>query len=187
VFVQKDIQGLSQESSSEVDEWIKQARRLQEDIQKSKAVAFEIVKEHEEGLHLQAKIQDAKAKLELLHNETAFSKAVTSSLEETWSMDKDLNEAESALSAKKLIELAAKIEQLSFRAGRFPDSNAKVINENRISQLRSAVVEGLTSAATSMVEFQKAGGQQRVKVNPGNHGRYCTWEFRRKTNSWQSR
>ncbi len=153
-----------------MDEWITQARRLQEDIQRSKAVAQEIVKDHEKGQNLAARVQDAKAKLELLRNETSFNRAVTLSLEDTWSVDRDLNEAESSLTTGTLIELAANIEQLSIRAGRLTDSNAKEINGGRLSRIQEAVVDGLTTAANSMVEFQKNDGRQRVLVNHGNHG-----------------
>lgn len=169
--MQTDVRGLSQNSSSDVDEWITQARHLQEDIQRSKAVAREIVKEYEECRNLSSSVQDAKAKLELLQQETSFNQAVTLSLEDTWSLDRDLNEVESTLTSGRLLELVANIEQLSFRIGRLTDSNAKDINAGRVLRIREAVVEGLTAAASSMVDFQKVDGRQQVTVDHGNHGR----------------
>jgi protein transport protein DSL1/ZW10 len=170
-FAQTDIKGLSQNSSSDVDEWITQARHLQEDIQRSKAVAREIVKEYEEGHNLLSRVQDARAKLDLLQQETLFNQAVTLSLEDTWSLDRDLNEAESTLASGRLVELVADIEQLSLRIQRLANSNAKDINAGRVLRIREVVVEGLTAAATSMVGFPKADGCQRITVDHGNHGR----------------
>jgi protein transport protein DSL1/ZW10 len=171
--VQTDIRGLSQNSSSDVDEWIAQARRLQEDIERSKAVAREVVKEYEDGQNLSATVQDAKAKLALLQNETSFNRGVTLSLEETWSVDKDLNEAESTLTTGRLIELATNIKQLRIRTGRLPESNAKDINNARATRIYGAVVEGLSDAVNSMVEFQQVDKLQQVTVNHGNHG-WCS-------------
>jgi protein transport protein DSL1/ZW10 len=171
VFVQTDIQALSQNSSSDVDEWIAQARHLQEDIQRSKVVAREIVREYEEGHNLSSRVQDARAKLELLQQETLFNHAVTLSLENTWSLDRDLNEAESSLASGRLIELVADIGQLSVRTQRLADSNAKDINAGRVLRIREGVVEGLTAAASSMVAFPKVDGCQRITVDHGNHGR----------------
>jgi protein transport protein DSL1/ZW10 len=171
VFVQTDIQALSQNSSSDVDEWITQARHLQEDIQRSKVVAREIVREYEEGHNLSSRVQDARAKLELLQQETLFNHAVTLSLENTWSLDRDLNEAESSLASGRLIELVADIGQLSVRTQRLADSNAKDINAGRVLRIREGVVQGLTAAASSMVAFPKVDGRQRITVDHGNHGR----------------
>lgn len=85
-------------------------------------------------------------------------------------MDRDLNRAESILASGRSIELVAGIEQLSFRTERLPDSNAKEINNSRVLRLREAVVESLTAAASSMVELQKADGQQHLRVDHGTHG-----------------
>jgi protein transport protein DSL1/ZW10 len=171
VFVQTDIQALSQTSSSDVDGWITQARCLQEDIQRSKVVAREIVKEYEEGHNLLSRVQDARAKLELLQQETLFNHAVTRSLEDTWSLDIDLNQAESMLGSGRLVELGPYIERLSDWTQRLPDTNAKEINAGRVLRMREDVVEGLTAAASSMVAFPKVDGCQRIIIDHGNHGR----------------
>jgi hypothetical protein len=137
-------------------------------------VAREVVKEYEDGQNLSATVQDAKAKLALLQNETSFNRAVTLSLEEIWSVDKDLNEAESTLTTGRLIELATNIKRLSIRTGRLPDSNAKDINNARATRIHGAVAEGLSDTVNSMVEFQKVDKLQQVTVNHGNHGWYST-------------
>jgi protein transport protein DSL1/ZW10 len=170
-FAQTDIRALSQNCSSDVDEWITQARHLQENIQRSKVVAREIVKEYEGGHNLLSRVQDARAKLDLLQQETLFNQAVTLSLEDTWSLDRDLNEAESILANGRLVDLVADIEQLSIRIQRLAGSNAKDINAGRVLRIREVVVEGLTVAASSMVGFPKVDGCQIITVDHGNHGR----------------
>lgn len=64
----------------------------------------------------------------------------------------------------------AGIEQLSIRTERLADSNAKEINNSRVLRLREAVVESLTTAASSMVGLQKADGQQHLTVDHGTQG-----------------
>lgn len=153
-----------------MEEWITQAKRLQQDIVHSKAVAREIVKEYEEFRNLSARLRDAEAKVELLQNEISFNQAVTLSLEDSWSVDKDLTEAEAALAGSRLTELPTVIEKLSLRNERMPGSNAKKINGGRLMRIQQAVVEGLTAAAQSMVEYQRINGRQQVTVSQGYHG-----------------
>jgi protein transport protein DSL1/ZW10 len=171
---QTDIQRLSRKGSSDVDEWISKARRLQEDIDRSKTIAREVVRDYEEVRNLSASVHDAKARLELLQNETSFNHAITLSLEDTSSVDRYLNEAESTLAGGKLIELAANVEQLSSLTHRLIDSSAKDINLDRLLRIQNALVEGLTTALNSMVEFDKTDGQRRVTVNHGRHGQFTT-------------
>ena len=167
--LQTDIRGLSRKGSSDVDEWIAKARQLQEDISRSKIIAREIVRDFEAVRTLSASVQDAKAKLELLQNETAFNHAITISLENTLLVDRDLNEAETALAAGKLMELSAYIEQLLSLTHQLTDSNAKQINLGRLSQIRGALVEGLTASLNAMVDFDKSDSQRQLTVNRGLH------------------
>jgi hypothetical protein len=140
-------------------------------------VAREIVRDYEQVQNLSARAQDAKAKLELLQNEKPFNHAITSSLEDIWSVDKDLNEAESALAAGTFTEVATIMDWLSSRTKQLVGSHAKEINYDRLTRIRHAVVEGLTVATTSMIEFEKSERQQRVTVNYGKHGLWYAHEI----------
>lgn len=168
--LQTDIRNLSQKTSSDVDGWITKARQLQEDISHSRRIAQEIVRDYEEVRNSSARLQDAKAKLELLQEETSFNHSITSSLESLSSVDRDLNQAESTLAAGKLVELAAIIKQLSSVVLELPDGNAKEINLARFARIQDGLVERLAAALNTMVEFQKSSGQRRVMVNHTQHG-----------------
>lgn len=115
-------------------------------------------------------IQDEKAKVELLQKEVSFNRAIMSSLEDIWSLDRDLSNSESILTSGRTIELVADIEQLSFRAEQLADSNAKEINSSRVVRLRESIVESLSAAASSMIEMQKGDNRQRLRVDHGIHG-----------------
>jgi hypothetical protein len=182
--LQTKIQDLDHGSLSDVDKWIARARRLQEDIERSKAVAREIVRDYEAAHDLQARVRDANAKVELLQNETAFNHAVILSLEEIWSVDKALRDAESTMNAGQLFDLAANNKQLSHRVERLTDSNAKDVNLDRLSRLHDALLEGLTAATISMVEFHKIDGRQRVTINHGDHSQYCADGFYYMADKW---
>ena len=170
--MQTNIRNLSQKGSSDVDGWITKARQLQEDIGHSKVIAQEIVRDYEEVRNSSARVQDAKAKLELLQEETSFNHTVTLSLESILSVDRDLNQAESFLATGKLMNLAGNIGQLSSVTQRLTDSCAKDINLGRFARIQDALVECLTAALNAMVEFQKSNGQRRVRVNHGQHGQF---------------
>ena len=152
-----------------VDGWIIQARRLQEDIEHSKAVAREIVNGYEQCQNLSARVQDAEAKVKFLQKEISFNQAVTLSLQDSWSLDKDLNEVEATLVAGRLTELPAALEQLWSRNGQLTDSITKEMNGGRLLRIQDAVREGLKAAANSMVEYQRADGCQRITVDHNNH------------------
>lgn len=132
------------------------------------------MKEYEQCRILSASVQDAEAKVELLQNEISFNQAITLSLEDIWSVVKDLDEVEAAVVAGRLTELPATLEQLWFRNGRLTDSTAKEMNGGRLMRIQDVVMEGLTAAAHSMVEFVRADGRQRVTVDHQNHSGYCT-------------
>lgn len=169
--MQTDIRSLGESNSSDVDGWITQARQLQQDIEESKVIAREIVKNHEKGDTLSGRAQETKAKWEFLQSEISFNRAVSSSLGELESLDEALQVAETTLNTDNLIELAGNLKQLMVRTERLMESNAKQITRDRLLRLQDALVESLTAAAISMVEFSKTAGHQRVKVNRGNHGK----------------
>lgn len=145
---------------------------MQGDIDRSKIIAREIVRDYEALQNSSASVQDARAKLELLQNETSFNHAITLSLENTLQVDRDLNEGEATLAAGKLMELSAYIEQLSSVTHRLTDSNAKQINLDRLSRLQSTLVEGLTAALVAMIVFDRGASGRQVLVNHGQHGQY---------------
>jgi protein transport protein DSL1/ZW10 len=149
-----------------------QARQLQVDIERSKVIARDIVRDHEAGKGLSAAVRDADAKLRLLRGETLFNEAITSSLEEIWRTSQELDLAESTLAAGELLGLATTIPQLTMRVERLMKSNAKDINRDRLTRLQEAVVEDLKTATISMVDFHKVDGQPRVAVNHRTHGTY---------------
>lgn len=131
------------------------------------------MKDYEEGQTLLTQVQDAEAKWELLESETLFNQAITRSLEDILQADKALNETESTLDTGRVHEIAENIEQLTSRIENLTNSNAKEINRGRLLRIHEAAVEGLTTAAASMVVFTKTNGEQQVTVNHGNHGQ-CT-------------
>jgi protein transport protein DSL1/ZW10 len=169
--VQTDIRGLGQTNSSDVDEWVTRARQLQHDIEKSQAIAREIVKNHEDGNVLARTELEAKAKSELLQSEISFNQALESSLEELKALDIALGEAEKKIHSNSLVELAGNIGELFARTEHLTDGLAKDIVRGRLKRVQDALVEGLLVAAISMVDFDKASGQQQVTVNHGNHGK----------------
>lgn len=69
---QAEIYGISQEHGDDADTWIEQARALQRDIDKSRALANEVVREAEAEVGLQETIKDKEILRRTLHSDVVY-------------------------------------------------------------------------------------------------------------------
>ncbi|KAI5305385.1 ribosome biogenesis protein ytm1 [Ascosphaera pollenicola] len=72
-----ELSVLSHDSIFKVDGWIRQAKQLQEDIERSRNTARNIVSQYETGKKLQARAHDTSRKVELLQKEIALNEVLT--------------------------------------------------------------------------------------------------------------
>ena len=155
ICLQTEIRGLSSNSSSDVDEWIKHAKRLQEQIAESKTIARGIVEDYEKHQNLAAQEEDKKAKLKLLRHETLFNRTLITSLQDIAALNQSLNEVESGLDPERLLEYASQLAGLEARTKRLPECNARRLSHERLVAIREYITRGLVSKLKSMVRIGK--------------------------------
>lgn len=110
--LEEEIKRLSKTQASDVDDWIRQAKQVQQDIADCKVIAREIVQEHEKGCDLEATARDAQAKAQLLSGEIKFSTALQCEMEEIGSLNQTLIELESQVAEGSVVEAASGLNRL---------------------------------------------------------------------------
>ncbi|KAL2808114.1 hypothetical protein BJX63DRAFT_424877 [Aspergillus granulosus] len=141
--VEAEISLLSQENDFNVDDWISQAKQLHADLERSRLTAREIVKQHENTIPLQSKVEDAAAKVDLLEKEIVFNQAVMTTLEEVQAICRQLNSTRALCQDGKItdaIENLEAIEHAINQDGCFKHANARELLLEDVSSLRQDLV-----------------------------------------------
>lgn len=143
---------MSSKSSSDVDDWIRKAKSLQQDIEESKAVAREIVRDYEQHQELSAEAEEAQAKVHLLETEVLFNQALITSLGKIGAVHDSLETADSSdyelSNFGSLSDLSASIEEL-------PDSLAKDVHHARYLSMRRNWCQSLKEQLQSRIKIEK--------------------------------
>ena len=94
---QTSIRELSRISAPDIDGWISQAKQLQADIDSSETLAQEVVGLANEGHQVEAQVQDASGKLELLKGEVDFNEHLLGTLQQVYGIRTTLDTAQQAV------------------------------------------------------------------------------------------
>jgi centromere/kinetochore protein ZW10 len=108
--------------------------------------AREIVAQHEHTNPLQAKIEDAKAKVALVETEIAFNEAVAGTLEEVQRLCQQLESGRAALRDGQITTAIEQLESTDAAVGKdafFTNTNVMGILSGEVTQLRSEIIEAL--------------------------------------------
>ncbi|KAJ6030359.1 hypothetical protein N7499_012774 [Penicillium canescens] len=144
--VENEISSLSRENTFDADDWIIQAKQLHADIERSRLTAREIVAQHEHTNPLQAKVEDAKAKVALVETEIAFNEAVAGTLEEVQRLCQRLESGHAALGNGQITTAIEQLESTDAAVGKdsfFTNTNVMGILSGEVAQLRSEIIEAL--------------------------------------------
>ncbi|KAI9660874.1 MAG: ribosome biogenesis protein ytm1 [Trizodia sp. TS-e1964] len=160
------IREISRENASDINSWIAQAKRLQEDIAQSKATAKSIVQLAEEGEIHRIHHKDAHYKLDLLRAEAQFNNNLSENLENLRTIKETLNSAKLALSANRHSNSVTLIDQAERHIPLLqPLENTSIagILKEQAALLRSAVIENLSSLWASFLVVKKEESLVRIK------------------------
>ncbi|KAI5292738.1 hypothetical protein KEM52_006106 [Ascosphaera acerosa] len=100
-----ELSTINRTALPEVTAWIEQAKRLQEDIERSKSTARDIVSQHEVGQQLRAQADDASRKVGLLRGEVALNEALTAQLRVIKALRDRLAEVEGQVASESVPRL----------------------------------------------------------------------------------
>lgn len=141
-----EISYLSRENDFDADGWISQAKQLHADIERSRLTAREIVAQHESTNPLQAKVEDAAAKVGLIETEIAFNQAVTDTLEQVQRLSQQLDTGRALLQdgqAIGAIDILDSTEKAIREDNLFVNTTVFAILSENINDLRGEIVECL--------------------------------------------
>lgn len=147
---------MSRGISPDVDGWIRQANKVQTDIQASKTAAREIVVQHETHLTLQASVADAAQNVMLLEEELRFSTSLQSVLEEIKAISQKLTSIKALLVKEQVLQAHKQMKAVSQALRDFEDdrsSNAVRTLQARYRSIESDLKSMITEHIMKMNQF----------------------------------
>ena len=130
---------VSREAASDVDGWISQARKLQDDIKRSQDTAKEIVQHAEEGKANTLQMQDAASKVSLLHTEIAYNESLARVIEQLRDISTLLDSAQEAAVRGHVMYAIERLEDVGSALksmGPFESTRVVGVVKNKESQMR---------------------------------------------------
>ena len=167
---QAEISSLSRENDFDADGWISQAKQLHADIERSRVTAREIVAQHESTNPLQAKVEDAAAKVGLVETEIAFNQAVTDTLEEVQRLSQQLDAGRALLQEDQVtgaIDILESTEQAIKKDNLFANTTVLVILSENVNDLRGEIVEWLRSRWNDQLNIDEREAKLVLPENTG--------------------
>ena len=154
----------SRESASGVDEWIAQARKLHDEISRSRAIAREIVKEHETGKQLAATAQDARAKVQLLSQEIDYNTRISDTFEVLQQLNNECQSLQAKLSREDVSKAAEDWAALQGRLETIESTNAKKIMEEQVWGLHKTALTHVERQLDQLFVFSKEGNKSWAQI-----------------------
>ncbi|KAK5167266.1 hypothetical protein LTR04_000036 [Oleoguttula sp. CCFEE 6159] len=163
--VKSEIRSLSREVAPDVDGWIAQAKQLQADIARSTAIAQEIVRQADVGKNLQAHVDDASSKADLLENELAFNETLSTTLAHVQDIYALLEGAQDAAVGRTL-QAVEKLEAADIaiaHLGEFENTRAVGLLRNHASELKAAIIEDANESWNALVYVNPSARHITIK------------------------
>ena len=152
---QTDIRSLSKDVAPDVDGWIAQAKKLQADIERSKAAAREIVHQAETGKLLKEKAYDSSNKIRLLEKEVAFNESLAATLDLIKSSCRILDSADQAFATGDLRHALHEIRQCDESTAALSavqDTRAAGLLQTRCTRFKATLLDKTTTLAQSLIQ-----------------------------------
>ncbi|PSN60397.1 hypothetical protein BS50DRAFT_535887 [Corynespora cassiicola Philippines] len=149
-----EVRKISRDAASDVDGWIAQARKLQDDIKRSQETAKAIVQEAEAGSEKTARVQDAASKVSFLYSEIAYNESLVQVVERLQDISNLLESAQNAAVQGHVMHALERLEDADgafVQLGAFGNTRAVGVLKNRAGQLRSAIEKDTTEAWHALI------------------------------------
>ena len=157
---------VSREAASDVDGWISQARKLQDDIKRSQDTAKEIVQHAEAGKTNTAKVQDAASKASLLHTEIAYNESLARVIEQLRDVSTLLDSAQDAAVRGHVMYAIERLEDVdgAFKSlGPFGSTRVVGVLKSKESQMRKAIVETVAESWNALLEVDAVNNKVSLR------------------------
>ncbi|KAG9566702.1 hypothetical protein KCU77_g16722, partial [Aureobasidium melanogenum] len=166
--VKTDIRSLSKDIAPDVDGWIAQAKKLQADIEQSKATARDIVAQAEAGKALKEKTHDAGNKVRLLEKEVAFNESLATTLELIRSSCRILDNADQAYVNNHLrtaLDHLKQCDESIAALSAVQDTRAVGLLQTRSSRFKANFLDRTTTLAQSLIQCDIESRSVTIKHN----------------------
>jgi centromere/kinetochore protein ZW10 len=151
-----------------VDGWIAQAKKLQADIERSKATARDIVAQAEAGKALKEKTHDAGNKVQLLEKEVAFNQSLATTLELIRSSCRILDQADQAYTNndfRAALDYTKQCDNSIAALSTVQDTRAVGLLQTRSSRFKANFLDKTTDLAQSLLQCDIANRSVTIKGN----------------------
>ena len=166
MICQNEVRKVSRDAASDVDEWISQARKLQDDMKRSQETAKEILQHAEEGKANTARVQDAASKVGLLNNEIAYNESLARVIEQLRDISTLLDSAQDAAVRGHVMYAIERLEDVdgAFKSlGRFGNTRVVAVLKGKEAQMRKAIIDVLTDSWNGLLDVDAVNNKVSLK------------------------
>ncbi|KAI9887292.1 MAG: hypothetical protein M1823_000886 [Watsoniomyces obsoletus] len=166
VFIQAHIRSKGGDGLPEVEQWISEATRLNEDIQESEAASQDIARLEEEWRQLGEQAYDVASKYDLLRGEIAFNEALVNNLERLLKLKQDLDFVEETLVSEDAHSTAISLIKVEASIASVHDLEGTAVIgllRARSTELRKAFIEGLEKLWNDLIRFDHMGKRLHIE------------------------
>ncbi|KAH7033468.1 uncharacterized protein B0I36DRAFT_109508 [Microdochium trichocladiopsis] len=166
--LESEIHSINEETAPEVSQWAANAKSLEEDINRSRAMANDIVRRSEAPDVSGKTIREAEDKVSFLQQETAYNQQVRNALVSIKNVNEILDKVEIARDERRILDSLHLLESAWTALDRIPVSKScrvmKILNM-RAFELKSAVHDVFNHVWSTLVQVDAATGTASVSEN----------------------
>lgn len=164
--ISDEIRANSKDETGDVDKWISQAKRVQEDIARCKLESKRIVEEHQQVQALRERATDYQNKASLLETEIEFTDTLKRELDTVALASKSLRDVEKYLAQQDPCGAATKLQDLAVNApGNFKSRTSTIIQDLK-DELRLKTRVQLEARLNSQILVRREHQKGSVEVLP---------------------
>jgi centromere/kinetochore protein ZW10 len=164
--ISEEIKAASEDDAGDVDEWIAQAKRVQEDIARCKEESKRIVEEHQHVQALRDEATDYERKVELLEAEIDFTETLRRELDSANTATAALREVEDCLLEGNPSAAAAKIQELDKKTENTVRSRTSTILRDLRDELRLKARVQLQTKLSLQISVHRDQHEASITVRP---------------------
>ncbi|RYP05694.1 hypothetical protein DL764_003619 [Monosporascus ibericus] len=166
--LESEIHQINEETAPDVNQWLNNAKSLEDDINRSRSLANEIVRRSEAPDVSGRTIQEAEEKVDFLRRETSYNRQVNHALTSIKRVNGLLDQVEQARDERRILESLHLLEQAWTALDNVPVSKScRVMKllDMRAFELKSAVHDVFDRIWNSLVQVDSENGKVAVYEN----------------------
>jgi protein transport protein DSL1/ZW10 len=159
-----DLRTVSKPYAGGIDQWIAQAKQVQQDIARCKQEASDIVQEYERVEQLRRETIDAEGKLRLLNDEIAFQQDLQSQLHNIATANRHLRDVEGQLQLDQAVDAASGLAELNPTIEQLRGPRAKAVVAEYQDHLLKKTTRHLTEQTRTRITVTQDDSQLALNI-----------------------